>query len=120
MSQTTEQRKSWVAANRAKMAGYQKTYRQTPEFKRAELNRHLFRKYDMTIEDKQRLWDDQKGLCAVCGDPLPDIFDRDCQVDHSHKTDEVRGLLHWQCNILVGTMESRPILLDKIVAYLAR
>jgi 5-methylcytosine-specific restriction endonuclease McrA len=120
MSQTSEQKKSWIQLNRAKINEYMRNWRKSESGKRCELARHLSRTYDMTIEDKQKMWDDQNGLCAVCGDPLPDIYDRDCQVEHAHEPFKIRGLTHWQCNILVGTMESRPILLDKIVAYLAR
>lgn len=113
-----EQRKSWVKTNRTKINEYMRMWRKSETGKRCELARHLLRKYNMTIEDKQRMWDDQKGLCAVCGNPLPNIFDRDCQVDHEHLANKVRALLHWHCNMLVGVMENTPVLLDKIVAYL--
>ena len=71
--QTSEQRKAWLKLNRAKMTEYSKKWRQSESGKRHELARHLSRKYDMTIEDKQKMWDEQKGLCAVCLRPLPDI-----------------------------------------------
>ncbi len=116
--QTSEQRKSWLQLNRTKMADYQRKYRQGADYKKAELNRHLLRKYDMTIEDKQRMWDEQKGLCAVCFKPLPDIYNRDCQVEHDHATNKVRSLAHWYCNMVVGVMENHPVMLEDVVAYL--
>jgi hypothetical protein len=116
--QTSEQRKAWLDKNRPKMAEYQRTYRQKPDYKRAEANRHLRRKYDMTIEDKQRMWDEQTGLCAVCHQPLPDVLDRDCQVEHNHETNKVRSLTHWYCNMIVGVMENYPTLLENVAAYL--
>jgi hypothetical protein len=118
--QTSEQRKSWLQLNRAKMNEYQKRYREKPEYKQAELNRHLLRKYNMTIEGKQKLWDDQNGLCAVCHQILPNIFNRDCQIEHNHETNKVRGLAHWYCNIMVGVMENHLILLTDIVEYLKK
>ena len=66
------------------------------------------------------MWDDQCGLCAVCHKPLPDIFARDCQVEHDHETNEVRSLAHWYCNIMVGVAENHPTLLEDVFAYLKR
>ena len=109
-----EYQKAWRDRNKDKM----KSYRSSPEFKVAEANRHLVRTYDMTLEGKQKLWDEQKGLCAVCHKPLPDILQRDCQVEHDHVTKKVRSLAHWYCNIIVGVMENHPTLLDDVVQYL--
>jgi hypothetical protein len=117
--QTKEQRKAWLQRNRQKMSKYQKKYVQkTDSYRRAELNRHLVKSYGITIERKQEMWDEQGGLCSVCANPLPDILKRDCQVDHCHSTDTVRGLLHWYCNVLVGVMENHPTLIGNIDRYL--
>ena len=116
--QTSEQRKAWLKLNRAKMTEYSKKWRQSESGKRHELARHLSRKYDMTIEDKQKMWDEQKGLCAVCLRPLPDIFNRDCQVEHDHATNKVRSLAHWYCNMVVGVMEKHSVPLEGVIVYL--
>jgi len=47
----------------------------------------------------------QKGLCAVCGNPFTkkDIP----AVDHCHKTGVIRGVLHISCNQAEGRVRSR-------------
>ena len=111
-------REAWLRANRNKVSQYNKDWRASDNGKRKQLNRHLVRKYGITIEDKQAMWDKQQGNCAVCHKPMPSIFDRDCQVEHDHATNKVRSLAHWYCNIMVGVMENHPTLLSCIVEYL--
>lgn len=45
----------------------------------------------------ERLYDEQDGLCAICG--LPNDADRKLDVDHNHRTLKIRGLLHRGCNM---------------------
>lgn len=120
MAYNKENRAKWLANNREKLRGYRKTWRQSANGKRADLNRHLLRKYGITIEEKEQMWLDQKGLCSVCHKPLPPITERDCQVDHCHETTVVRGLLHWYCNMMVGLVENHPILHEDVISYLQR
>ena len=115
---TAEQRKVYLKKWRADNADRQKQYRQEPAAKRLEANRHLIRTYGITLERKQEMWDEQGGLCSVCHKPLPDIMQRDCQVEHDHETNKVRSLAHWYCNIIVGVMENHPTLLENVIEYL--
>lgn len=44
----------------------------------------------------------QKGCCAICGKHQRE-FKRRLNVDHNHKTGQVRGLLCYRCNkFIVG------------------
>ena len=106
--------KEYREKHRDKMRQYAKKYRDAHK----DMPSHLMRKYGITVEDKQRMWDEQKGICAVCGTALIAVFDRDCCVDHDHKTNKVRGLIHWYCNIIVGVAEAKPLLLEQIYKYL--
>jgi len=90
----------WRKRNRVKMRKYAKKYRDAHR----DAPAHLERKYGITIADKEKMYADQKSLCAVCGEPMADVFDRNCQVDHDHVSEKVRGLVHWYCNILVGVV----------------
>lgn len=45
----------------------------------------------------------QGNLCPICG---LEVGLRDC-LDHDHETGLARGVLHRQCNTLVGAYESR-------------
>ena len=64
----------------------------TPAQKRAS---ELRKKYDMTPDDWERLFELQGGMCAVCDKPFGD---RRPHVDHDHHSGRVRGLLCFYCN----------------------
>jgi Recombination endonuclease VII len=67
-------------------------------------------------------WDEQNGLCYLCGDPLNTGSYRDIHVDHDHtccpkgRTCEYcrRGLACSRCNTLIGAAEDNPDLLRRI------
>jgi hypothetical protein len=77
-----EYQRRWRENNRVKMREYAKTYRK----KHRDVPAHLMRKYGITPEDKIRMWNEQNGLCGVCGETMLSVFDRNCQVEHDHKT----------------------------------
>lgn len=52
----------------------------------------------------QVFWDRQHGLCAFCGQPLLD--DNSTHLDHNHRTDIRRGLVHAACNQMIGGIEN--------------
>jgi len=108
---------------------YQK-YGKSPEGKRArqkanqrwcrspkgkETLRRASRKmlYGLTQEKWDVLLEKQKGLCALCMKPM----DKPC-VDHDHKTEKVRGLLHNYCNTFIGLIENNPGILESANRYL--
>jgi hypothetical protein len=66
----------------------------------------------------QALWDAQHGLCAFCSQPLAD--DNTTHRDHNHTTGVVRGLVHAQCNQMIGGIENAIALvgLDALVRYI--
>ena len=58
------------------------------------------KKYGLTIEDYDALFDKQKGLCGCCGKPDKTKL---C-VDHDHVSGVVRGLLCRLCNRAIGQL----------------
>jgi|GEM_PF-1678785 len=60
-------------------------------------NGHLRRKYGITSEDYNRMFDEQEGKCAICGKAGEKLH-----VDHNHKTNKVRKLLCFHCNAGLG------------------
>lgn len=57
--------------------------------------------------------------CSICEKPRS-AFKKNLSVDHSHKTDRVRGLLCYRCNkFLVGrqTIESAKKVLDYLLKF---
>ena len=70
--------------------------------------RHLKKKFGLTVEQWDRMFERQGGLCPICESPIlrPGESEKhhDTVVDHDHITGKVRGLTHWQCNIqLIST-----------------
>ncbi len=81
-----------------------------------ERERHLIRKYGVTLADYEEMLRDQDGRCAVCGKIQERAFD----VDHDHKTGKVRGLLCTSCNRMLGHSGDSPELLIAGADYLRK
>lgn len=89
-----------------------------PEFRRHEVVRDL---YGITIAQYKQMVIDQKGLCAICGQPETWRWKgKLCglTVDHDHKTGKIRGLLCNACNRALGNFHDSQALLESAIAYL--
>jgi hypothetical protein len=95
-----------------------KRYLRTPHGRAMRRNLDYKRRYGITIADKERMYEEQKGLCAMCREPLPPVHDRNTHTDHCHVTRKVRGLTHQRCNVLLGHLEGKTHLLEKAFQYL--
>lgn len=109
-------------------------YRRDPEVKKAANRRwneknpeayvamrqreHMKGRYDLTAEEYEALLVAQHGLCAICKRP-PKEGTR-LAVDHDHRTDRVRGLLHRKCNTAIGHLNDDPVLVRAALEYLLR
>ena len=67
-------------------------------------NSRLKCEYGITLEDYNKLFDEQNGCCAICGKHQSE-FKRPLSVDHDHNTGKVRGLLCTPCNNGLGVYE---------------
>jgi recombination endonuclease VII len=76
-------------------------------------NGHLKRKYGITSEDYNRMFEQQDGKCAICG-----RVGEKLHVDHNHKTGKVRKLLCFHCNAGLGHFIENPKLLLRAIKYL--
>ncbi len=72
--------------------------------RRSSIECHWRRQYGIAPEDWARMWEEQRGLCALCLDPMD--IDK-ANVDHDHSTGEVRGLLCPRCNTLLVAQAER-------------
>lgn len=77
----------------------------------------IARRYGLTTVDWDAMFDQQKGVCAICEKPKDKQQHRLC-VDHDHATGKVRGLLCKTCNRLLGRLEAIPGSLERISVYL--
>lgn len=73
---------------------------------------HLLRQYAMTPADYDRLFEEQRGVCAICGRPPKNNL---LAVDHDHITGRVRGLLCAPCNRHLGWYDLNK---RQVAAYL--
>jgi hypothetical protein len=79
----------------------------------------LRRHYGITLEEFKALLEKQQNKCALCGRPLDLSSPRRPIVDHDHKTEKVRGILHNRCNVLIGMAEENPTILEAAIRYLS-
>lgn len=63
----------------------------------------LERRYGITLKQYDEMLEQQNGVCTICGGINSD--GRRLCVDHSHKTNKVRGLLCNNCNRKLGIVE---------------
>jgi hypothetical protein len=82
----------------------------------AERERHLVRKYGITLAIYAEMLAAQGRRCAVCGKPEP--ASRTLDVDHDHKTGAVRGLLCTSCNRMIGHAHDSVCRLVAAACYL--
>lgn len=78
-------------------------YANDPAFKLKQREHHLRSAYGLSLDDYQRMLDDQGGHCKLCTmEP-----NRNFGVDHDHVTGRVRGILCRFCNSKLGWYENR-------------
>lgn len=93
-----------------------KSYRERPEFQEQRRGYKRKHKYGITTEDFDRLFDSQGQRCAICKTADPGT--RTWCVDHDHITNQVRGILCYNCNILLGHAKDDVTILESAVEYL--
>lgn len=99
-------------------AEQQKEYRQRPKSLRRDRERGL-RAYGLTLDTFNALLDSQDGRCAICKSEDPG--GKGCfHVDHCHVTDEIRGLLCHNCNLMLGQSKDNVQTLRNAIRYLER
>jgi len=97
--QRRENKKIWVSKNKDKVK-----------------NQKLKMKYNITLEDFNRMLEEQNSCCGICGEKFLDI---PC-VDHDHMTEKIRGLLCRKCNSGMGGLKDDPILLFRALEWIKR
>lgn len=76
----------------------------------------LKREYGITLEQYDKLFKAQNGVCIICGGVNND--GRKLFVDHDHNTGKIRGLLCYQCNLMLGNARDNLSILKSAVNYL--
>mgnify|MGYP001570388182 CR=1 FL=1 len=100
---------AWYQRNKEKVRRYRKG-----NLKKI-LAQQLYRRYGITAEAYKALLAAQGGRCAICRN-LPGR--KRLAVDHCHDTEQVRGLLCFNCNVLLGCSRDNVEVLQAAIAYL--
>ena len=69
-------------------------------------------RYGITLEEYEQMKVKQQNLCAICGQ------EKKLNIDHCHKTNEVRALLCMTCNAGLGSFKDDTNLLKDAIQYL--
>lgn len=105
---------------------YQKEYdRRKVEYwsdKKEKLNAirkkaHLKHRYKIDIEQWNQMYENQKGLCKICGVHSSELK-ISLVVDHCHKTNAIRHLLCTNCNWLIANAKEDVQILKSAISYL--
>jgi hypothetical protein len=95
-----------VLDNRRRVNDWQK---RNPEKYSFQLWRSsIRRKYNLTVEQYDEMFQKQNGLCAICFQPEKSLYNGKpyrLAVDHCHTTLKVRGLLCRDCNQILGKFD---------------
>jgi hypothetical protein len=87
--------------------------------KESKRNSKYLNRYGITLQNFIDMEVEQKGLCAICGNP-PSGKKKVLCVDHCHDTGKVRGLLCDDCNNLLGRAKDKIEHLLSAVEYLQK
>ncbi len=74
----------------------------------------LQRTYGLTTEQYDVILKEQDGACAICRHPFTDTPN----VDHSHETGRIRGLLCGSCNRGLGGFRDNLEYMVSAIAYI--
>ena len=107
-----EAQRTW----RSKQTDYEKRRYQIVKVETRE--RHLVRKYGVTLADYDAMLAAQDGKCAVCLTTPETQRYGVFHVDHCHASGAVRGLLCRGCNNVLGVVNDDPAALARAIAYL--
>lgn len=82
------------------------------------LKRMLKHRYNLEYSDYLLMYEQQNKCCAICNEPKELGGHKGLQVDHSHETNEVRGLLCRNCNVAIGYLKENKEIILNIINYL--
>ncbi len=89
-------------------------HKENPERTR---NNDLKRNYGITLDQHTKMYEEQEGRCAICGNEGNGKWKKLC-VDHCHTTGKVRKLLCHHCNTALGLVGENISTLQAMVEYL--
>jgi hypothetical protein len=130
-----ETSKIWRKNNKEKIKETQRIfYQNNPEYKKEynkiymksyyeknkeNARKYRFKKFNITPEDYDKIFNEQKGCCAICGKHQLE-FKLKLAVDHCHTTGKIRGLCCSNCNLVIGHAHDNVEVLKNAIKYLSK
>lgn len=116
---------AWKNVNKSHVSEYNSKYKDdnSEAIAKNRQRNYILKRYGLTIDSYHKKYNDQKGLCALCGKPET-LFDkrvnrpRTLSVDHDHETNVTRSLLCNKCNKGLGLFLDSPDVLRKAADYI--
>ena len=88
---------------------FEQKARNTPERKKVKRKNDLLVKYGLSLDDYDKMFEEQNGVCAMCGKPETRKTVNGAvyrlSVDHNHLTNKNRGLLCKYHNTAIGQLD---------------
>jgi hypothetical protein len=113
-----ERKKRYLVRNPEKVKLSQKAWYEANKSKKREDS--LIRKYDITLDDYEKMLQEQNGSCAICFVKAEDERNKILVVDHNHLTGEVRSLLCNGCNTAIGLLKENQEVILRAADYLKK
>lgn len=107
-----------ILARRKELYDYDKNSEYYYNNKEKILANQRLNRYKLTSESYNNLLFIQNNQCAICFADFTWIRDKYIQIDHDHKTGEVRGILCIDCNLGLGRFKDKVENLNSAIRYL--
>lgn len=95
----------------------------TPKNRAKQKAKSWLKYYGITPDQYQALFDEQSGVCAICGCSETKRIKgtlTHLSVDHDHVTGAIRGLLCSSCNEGLGRFKDDTVRMERAITYLRR
>lgn len=124
--ENAEKMRRYREKNKNKLSAASKKWRESnPERVKLLKQKNDLKKYGITLDEYDKLFEKQSGLCSIC--KLPETNNKKLSVDHDHNccSDNakscgkcIRGLLCNNCNNMLGRAKDNIQILSNAILYL--
>jgi hypothetical protein len=92
-------------------------WHQSESGKLSSANTKLKRRFGITLEQFNQMYENQNGKCLICN-ATESMLGHRLAVDHCHTTGKIRGLLCKSCNMGIGNLKENVDNLQNAIKYL--